>query len=154
MRMGECPVRHGRKPPAARSEAGFTLLEAIVAIAVLLAALVPLYTLISSVSRSAFRVDEANRRAEIETDALNIMSTINPMDQPSGSLDLGPYAIRWSAQTLIDPVDGSGYPTGISAFRIGLFNAKVDVATPDGRILVSFPLRMIGYKHVRDSLFH
>jgi prepilin-type N-terminal cleavage/methylation domain-containing protein len=137
-----------RKPSA-----GFTLLEAMVAIAVLAAVLLPLYELISNVSRSAFRVDEANRRAEIETDALNIMSTINPMDKPAGSIDLGPYAVRWAAQTLIEPIDGSAYPSGISAFSIGLYNAKVDVTAPDGRILVSFPLRMIGYKHVRNALF-
>jgi|SRR5580658_422908 general secretion pathway protein I len=137
-----------------RPQAGFTLLEAIVAIAVLAAALVPLYMLISSVSRSAFRVDQANRRAEIETDALNIMSTINPMDKPSGSLDLGPYAVRWTAQPVLAPIDGSSYPSGVSAFKIGLFNAKIDVARPDGQILVSFPLRMIGYSHVRNALFH
>ncbi|MEA2754936.1 MAG: ral secretion pathway protein [Aliidongia sp.] len=136
-----------------RPTAGFTLLEAIVAIAVLAAALLPLYALISNVSRSAFRVDEANRRAEIETDALNIMSAINPLDQPTGAIDLGPYAVRWTAQTLIEPIDGSAYPSGISAFRIGLYNAKVDVTAPDGRVLVSFPLRMIGYKHVRNALF-
>src|SRR5579859_1816996 len=75
------------------AEAGFTLLEAIVAIVVLLATLVPLYALVSSVSRSAFRVDEANRRAEFETDALNIMATVNPMETPNGALDLGPYAV-------------------------------------------------------------
>src|SRR5579859_6108630 len=124
----------------ARSQAGFTLLEAIVAIVVLFATLVPLYVLVSSVSRAAFRVDEANRQAEFETDALNIMSTINPMDNPSGSVDLGPYAVRWIAQVVLKPVDGSAYPTGMSAFRIGLFEAKVDVVRPDGKILVSFPL--------------
>jgi general secretion pathway protein I len=134
-------------------EAGFTLLEAIVAIAVLLAALVPLYVLISNVSRSAFHVDQVNRLAEIETDALNIMETVNPMAAPAGSIDLGPYAVRWEAATLIDPVNGSAYPAGISAFQIGLYNAKIDVVAPDGRILTSFPLRMIGYRHARDSLF-
>jgi len=147
-------MMRGMNPAASRSQAGFTLLEAIVAIVVMLAAVVPLYVLVSSISRSAFRVDEANRRAEFETDALNIMSTINPMDKPAGTVDLGPYAVRWLAQTAIEPIDGSGYPTGMSAFRIGLYNTKVDVVTPEGRILVSFPLRMIGYKHVRNSLFH
>jgi general secretion pathway protein I len=136
-----------------RAEAGFTLLEAIVAIAVLLAALVPLYILISNVSRSAFHVDQVNRLAEIETDALNIMETVNPMLKPAGSIDLGPYAVRWVATTLIDPVDGSSYPTGISAFKIGLYNTKIDVVAPDGQIVTSFPLRMIGYRHARDSQF-
>jgi len=137
-----------------RAPAGFTLLEAIVAIVVLAAALVPIYTLVSNLSRSAFRVDEANRRAEIETDALNIMSTINPMADPSGSLDLGPYAVRWTTQPIAGPLDGSGYPSGVSAFRIGLYQANVEVQEPGGKLLTSFPLRMIGYKHVRDSLFH
>lgn len=136
-----------------RREAGFTLIEAMVAVAVLLTALVPLYLLINSVTESAFRLDQANRRAEIEADALNIMSTVNPMDKPAGSIDLGPYAVRWSTKPTIEPIDGSNYPAGISAFKIGLFEAAIDVAAPDGRVLVSFPLRMVGYKHVRNSLF-
>jgi len=137
-----------------RSQAGFTLLEAIVAIVVLFATLVPLYVLISSVSRSAFYVDQANREAEYETDALNIMSQVNPSLVPVGSVDLGPYAVSWTAQAVLKPIDGSAYPTGISAFRIGLYQAKVNVVRHDGRVVVSFPLRMIGYEHVRDSTFH
>jgi general secretion pathway protein I len=151
------PYRHsvGKGSGSARptSQAGFTLLEAIVAITVLVAALVPLYTLISNVSRSAFRVDEANRRAEFETDALNILSTVNPMDTPAGSIDLGPYVVRWSAQPAVAPLDGSAYPSGQSAFRVGLYDTKVAVTAPDGRSLADFSLRMVGYKHVRDSLF-
>jgi type II secretory pathway pseudopilin PulG len=138
-----------RRPPAP----GFTLLEALVAIAVMAGVLVPLYALISGVSLSALRVDQANRRAEVETDALNIMSTVNPMEKPVGSLDLGPYAVQWQTTELVKPIDGSAYPTGISAFRIGLYQASVSVVRPDGAVLVNFPLRMIGYKHVRDSLF-
>jgi general secretion pathway protein I len=141
------------RPHPAPGEAGFTLLEAIVAIAVLLAALVPLYALVSNVSQSAFRVDQANHRAEIETDALNIMAVVNPMEKPEGLVDLGAYSVHWSANAVAGPLDGSAYPTGISAFRVGLFDAKVDVSDPSGRLLVSFPLRMVGYKHVRDSFF-
>jgi general secretion pathway protein I len=142
------------KPATPRTQAGFTLLEAIVAIVVLFATLVPLYVLISSVSRSAFKVDQSNREAEYETDALNIMSQVNPTLNPTGSIDLGPYAVRWAAEPVLKPIDGSAYPSGISAFRIGLYQAKVDVVRHDGRVVVSFPLRMIGYEHVRDSLFH
>ena len=76
-----------------KSEAGFTLLEAIVAITVLTATLIPLYLLIATVSRSAFRLDESNRIAEIELDALNVMSIVNPMEKPVGAVDLGPYAV-------------------------------------------------------------
>jgi general secretion pathway protein I len=142
------------RSPTRRSQAGFSLLEAIVAIVVLFAALVPLYVLVSSVSRSAFHVDQANREAEYETDALNIMSEVNPSLMPTGTVDLGAYAVRWVAQPVMKPIDGSAYPTGISAFRIGLFDTKVEVVRHDGRVVVSFPLRMIGYEHVRDSLFH
>lgn len=142
------------KPATPRSQAGFTLLEAIVAIVVLVATVVPLYVLVSSVSRSAFKVDQANREAEYETDALNIMSQVNPTLNPEGTVDLGPYAVKWVAQPILKPIDGSAYPSGISAFRIGLYDTKVDVVRHDGRVVVSFPLRMIGYEHVRDSLFH
>ncbi len=147
-------MMRGIKRATPRSQAGFTLLEAIIAIVVLVATLVPLFVLITQVSRSAFKVDQANRQAEYETDALNIMSQVNPTLNPVGAVDLGAYTVRWTAQPVMKPIDGSAYPTGISAFRIGLYDTKVDVVRHDGRVVVSFPLRMIGYEHVRDSLFH
>jgi general secretion pathway protein I len=136
-----------------KSEAGFTLLEAIVAITVLTATLIPLYLLIATVSRSAFRLDQSNRIAEIEIDALNVMSIVNPMEKPDGAVDLGPYAVRWASHSVIDPVDGSAYPNGRSFFLIGLYEGTVDVVEPSGRTLLSFPLRMIGFKRTSDNVF-
>src|SRR5580700_4210537 len=136
-----------------KSEAGFTLLEAIVAITVLTATLIPLYLLIATVSRSAFRLDESNRIAEIELDALNVMSIVNPMEKPVGAVDLGPYAVRWASHSVIDPVDGSAYPNGRGFFLIGLYDGTVDVVEPSGRTLLSFPLRMIGFKRTSDNVF-
>jgi general secretion pathway protein I len=135
-----------------KSEAGFTLLEAIVAITVLTAALVPLYLLITTVSRSAFRLDQSNRGAEIELDALNVMSIVNPMEKPEGAIDLGLYTVRWASHSVIDPVDGSAYPNGRSFFQIGLYDGTVDVVEPSGRTLLRFPLRMIGFKHTSDNV--
>jgi hypothetical protein len=95
-----------------RGEEGFSLLEAIVALALLSAVLVPLHLLIGGATRSALHLDHANRVAEIELNALNIMDAVNPMERPQGSIDLGPYVVRWSAHLALDPVLGSDYPTG------------------------------------------
>ena len=137
-----------------KSEAGFTLLEAIVAITVLTATLIPLYLLIATVSRSAFRLDESNRIAEIELDALNVMSIVNPMEKPVGAVESRLRAAKcWASHSVIDPVDGSAYPNGRGFFLIGLYDGTVDVVEPSGLTLLSFPLRMIGFKRTSDNVF-
>ena len=133
-------------------EAGFTLLEAIVAIALLAATLVPIYALFSTTLRSAFRISEANRMAEIEQNALDVMATVNPMERPTGRLDLGPYAVTWTSRLMLPDLDGAGYPRGMSLFRIGYYESTVTVVDPDKNMMVQFKLRQVGYHRVRQPL--
>ena len=132
--------------------AGFTLLEAIVAIALLAATLVPIYALFSTTLRTAFRISESNRYAEIEQNALDVMYTVNPMKRPTGSVDLGPYRVGWTSRALVPDLDGSGYPRGISLFRIGYYECTVTVTDPDQHQITSFKLRQVGYNRVRQPL--
>jgi general secretion pathway protein I len=136
---------------ARHGEEGFSLLEAIVALALLSAALLPLYLLISAAAQSAGRLDRSNRQGEIELNALEVMYAVNPMERPDGRVDLGPYAVRWSARLALEPVDGSDYPAGRGRYRIGLYDSVVEAVEPGGRVLLRFPLRMVGFKQRTDE---
>ncbi len=133
-----------------RSQVGFALLEAIVAITLLSVAMVPIFSLMTTSISSAYRVAEVNRKAEAELSALEVMRTINPMEQANGSIDLGLYAVSWNAVAAADPVDGRGYPQGNSLYRMGLYRTEVWAKDDKGGVLAHFSVRQVGYLKVRD----
>ncbi len=137
-----------------RADAGFTLLEAIVAIALLGALMVPLYSLMSRNLDGLFRVGEANLRSEVTLNALALLDTINPMERPEGDVSLGSYVVRWKSTAMTLPIDGVGYPAGQSLYQVAMFRTNAEVLRIErgGRVdpWFAFELRQVGWKQVRQ----
>jgi general secretion pathway protein I len=137
-----------------RPDAGFTLLEAIVAIALLGALLVPLYSLMSRNLDGLFRVGEANVRSEIQLNAMSMLDTVNPMERPEGSQPLGAYTLYWKSTPLTVPIDGVGFPAGQSLYQVAMYRTDVQVYRQADRRdmtpFLAFDLRQIGWKQVRQ----
>jgi general secretion pathway protein I len=138
--------------PAASGQDGFGLLEAIVAIAILAGTLVAIFTLVGGVLSSANRIGQSNASVEVTLNAIEAMTAVNPMIQESGQIDLGPYKVHWRSATTTSVTDGTGYPAGISNYRVALYESEVEVAEASGQILTTFKLRQVGYRRVRDTL--
>jgi type II secretory pathway pseudopilin PulG len=137
-------------PQSADAEAGFTLLEGLVAIALLAGTMFAIFTLVGGVLSSANSVGRSNESAQVTLNALEIMSMVNPMLQQTGKIDLGPYAISWRSQATTPVSDGVGYPVGISLYQLALYDTSVRVEGPAGALLAAFDLRQVGYRRVRD----
>ncbi len=144
-----------RKPRSRHAhDVGFTLLEAIVAIALLGALMVPLYSLMSRNLDGLFRVGEANMRSELQLNALSLLDTVNPMDRPEGSMPLGNYVVSWKSTPVTAPVDGVGFPAGQSLYQIAMYRTDVRIFRQNARgdiaPFMTFDLRQIGWKQVRQ----
>lgn len=152
--MYEHAAMVAQTPPRRIRDAGFTLLEAIVAIALLGALLVPLYSLMSRNLDGLFRVGEANLRSEVMLNALALLDTVNPMDRPQGSQAMGNYVMRWRSVPLTVPVDGVGFPAGQSLYQVAMFRTNVQVLRSSDRgdptPFLDFDLRQVGWKQVRQ----
>lgn len=136
--------------PSAGAEAGFTLLEGLVAIALLAGTMFAIFTLVGGVLSSANSVGRSNETAQLTMNALEVMSVVNPMLQQTGRIDLGPYAVSWKSEAATPVSDGVGYPTGVSLYQLALYNTSVRVEGPEGGLLAAFDLRQVGYRRVRD----
>ncbi len=137
-----------------RQDVGFTLLEAIVAIALLGALMVPLYSLMSRNLDGLFRVGEANVRSEVQLNAMSLLDAVNPMERPEGSQAIGNYTMYWRSTPLTAPIDGVGFPAGQSLYQVAMYRTDVQIFRQnerrDGLPFLAFDLRQIGWKQVRQ----
>jgi prepilin-type N-terminal cleavage/methylation domain-containing protein len=123
---------------------GFSLIEVMVAMVLLCGLGLALFSWINSGLYSLQRVQERDLRNRVMRDALSLMETVNPMAEPAGSMQIGPYVIAWQASPLAEPARGSGYPAGNSPFTLALYDTLVTV-TRAGQRLDSFTLRQVGW---------
>ena len=135
-------------PPLAApgdGQAGFGLLEGLVAIALLSGTMVAIFALLGNTLNSAYRVGASNASVQITLNALEAMTAVNPMVQGNGRIDLGPYTVSWTSTPASAAIDRAG-----SLYQIGLYNSDIRVEERPGSILARFTLRQIGYRRVRD----
>lgn len=153
---------HSSRAPAsrtpasrARRSAGFTLLEAVVALALVAATVVPLYGFFSRSLDGLFRAADANRQSEASLTALAYLEGLNPLERPTGEEPLGPYRLRWTSQEIVPRADGIGYPRGVGAYQVALFEVTAEIlrAGPGNQqVWVTLPVRLVGYRRVREML--
>lgn len=140
------PLLSGRPPLLpATAEAGFGLLEAMVAIALLAGTMVAIFTLVAGILDAAHRVGRSNQEVQLTLNAIETMTAVNPMVQETGKLDVGPYTVGWTSTALAPPLDLGG-----SLYSIALYDCDVRVVDPAGSELAQFKLRQIGYRRVRE----
>lgn len=127
---------------------GFSLLEAVVALAILAAAGLALF---ASLTQSVQMVGRAERAREVDLalrNALAWVERINPMESPEGERELGAYRLRWQAGPVEPPRDGvTGYlQPGL--YQVGLYRMRLELWR-DGVLEREAALNRVGYRQVR-----
>lgn len=132
-----------------RSARGFSLLEAIVALAILAAGAMALFSALNGALRAQDRVEANIRTATAVDNALALLESINVMEQPRGEASIGGYRFRWVASPVADPVDvlTDYYRPGLH--QVALYDVDVEVWSA-GMMERRFTLRRIGWQQVRE----
>lgn len=139
-----------RPRPIFRGSRGFSLLEAVVAMAIIAGVGMALFSWINSNIEALGRVQDANSRAAATANVLEFMSTVNPMMAPEGKADLGNYRMTWRAAAVTAAQDGTGYPSGVSLYQFALYDNLIAIERTDGTPWFNLTLRQVGYRKVRD----
>lgn len=134
----------------ANRQAGFTLLEAIVAMVLVATIGMALFSWINTNVISLNRIQSANAQVEATANILEYMNTVNPMLVPEGKADLGTYRLHWKTEALTAIQDGANYPQGISLYQLALYRTTVNVEQSGGQPWFELSLRQVGYKKVRE----
>jgi len=137
--------------PARRQQAGFGMLEAIVALVLFTLVGSTLFAWINTNLDAASRLrqrDLAQRQVQLATAWLQ---TRNPMAEPGGEAEPEPGTrVRWQSRALTPLTPGAPLPGGTySPFRLALYELEVTVASRDAGE-TRFTLRRLGFE--RDAL--
>ncbi len=151
------PSRTDRQPGVKGSahprtwQAGFTLLEAIVALVLISSAGLALFSWINGNITALNRIHEVNARSAATANILEYMDRVNPMLTPEGTAPLGAYSIKWHAEATSKITEGVGYPRGRSLYQLALYSTAVSVSAAGDQLWFELKLQQVGYKRVRSN---
>jgi len=124
---------------------GFTLLEAIVAIAVIGLALIPIVSFLSLSANALAKAADANARSFTTQAAIAMMEPINPVEEPSGTLELDDQiTITWQSQAIVPAPENPTPATSLPAFRVSFHKVRVEVSR-NSHVWFDFDMRKVGY---------
>lgn len=129
------------------NQRGFTLLEAIVALVLIVTIGMSLLNWINTNLITLGRVQQVLQRHEATRSALVFMDTVNPLEQPHGEQTVGGYTFNWKAQAVELPQSGTDMTGASSFFEIGLYDTVVDVSVANS-LVVRFTLRQVGFRQI------
>jgi general secretion pathway protein I len=134
------------------AQSGFTLLEAIVAMAIMATCLLALYGWLSSNTIAVSRAAAQTRALGDARAALAVVESINPMAEPQGERAVPPLTVRWESKAITPTRPGlsqAGFPT---LFDFTLYDVDVQVLRDD-TLVKEFTVRRSGWNQARSSEF-
>jgi len=130
---------------------GFTLLEAIVAVAIVGISLVPVITFISQMVDAVARAGDSNARSLAQQSVIELLEPLNPLQTPIGDDEIGDLTVHWESTDIIGPNKDIRIGAGLAGYSIGFYNVTVSVARADRGPWFSFDLRKVGYRQIGSS---
>ena len=126
---------------------GFTLLEALVALAIFTAVGVALYGAFNTNLIALGRVQDVSRQLPAVHNAMEYLVAINPSQTPEGTVALGGFNVRWQA-TLVEPARRTRDALDeLGSHAVGLY--RVEFVVHDGeRRVGSWRIRLVGHERV------
>jgi general secretion pathway protein I len=132
------------------AQRGFTLLEAIVALVLLTAALAGAWTWIASDVRSLTRVRDLALEEAAVQQAVATLEQVDLAREPEGNLRWREFRIDWHAVPVEDPQQGRTVSGGKGAFTLTLYSVTLDVRHRE-RLIATPALRILGYERNATS---
>lgn len=132
-----------------RRSDGFTLLEAIVALAILAAAGLAMFAAMTQSMQMLRRAQEARAVDGALRNALAIAERIDPMERSTGEQDLGAYRLRWRAMPVEPLRDNTTGYLEPGYYRVGLYDLRLELWR-DGAIARSVDVRRSAWRQVRQ----
>jgi type II secretory pathway pseudopilin PulG len=135
-----------------RQESGFSMMEALAAVAILSIALIPLLSLQIQVQRDAAQQLAIRTETRAQRNALALLQDINMMREPVGARALTEeQTLRWRAERQSAVVQTTEKGTGDGSFQVALYLVTVTVDDGDGKTICDFEVVRLGWRPLGDA---
>lgn len=132
-------------------KAGFSLVEALIALIVAALVLMAIFELQRQLSHDQARYEQATAAADRRRNALVLLREVNPTERQVGALPLsGGRWVRWTAAPLTPARPNLDYPTGRGSYAMRLWRLDVRIETAQGRAIDAFQLDRLGWRAVSE----
>jgi prepilin-type N-terminal cleavage/methylation domain-containing protein len=129
-----------------KRRAGFTLLEALTALAIAAMALAAVFELQHQLVNGQRAYEQALRQVEDRRNAMTYVRDLNPDEAPEGEIALPPDRIvRWYSTPLTEQVLSTDFPTGDGEFFVTLYVVTVEIADAQNQVLDRFEVEKLGW---------
>lgn len=129
--------------------AGFTLLEAIVALTIFSICAMALFGWLAVNQSALIRVQARDAAVREGRSALALLEAVNPMAEPTGERELpGDVVVRWSSTEVVERQQGTSPSGSQQVFDLALYDLDVRVLRA-GRDINRFSVRRAGWETVR-----
>lgn len=133
------------KPPVS-SQAGFTLIEVLIASAIAVASMGLLLSLFAGSLDRMSRVEMQSKRLIVEKEIVTQLSLINPFEQRTGQGILGGWSYSWQSEPITEFRKISHYFGSDSAPRdVALFLIRVELKQPTTKT-VNLEIKRLGWR--------
>jgi prepilin-type N-terminal cleavage/methylation domain-containing protein len=141
--------------PTRRHRAGFSLIEAMVALIIAALALSAALELQRQLADGQRRYQQALAAAALERDAMALTADINPTAQPTGAAVLGGgRTVRWSATPRSRPMLNNGSARAGRRFELRLYRVGVEIFDDRNALLGQLSFDRVGWRKLdRPSPF-
>lgn len=138
------------RPP--RRQAGFTLLEALVALTLVASTGLALMAWINTSLQAVSRLQERDAEAQLKLAAVQLIQTVNPSLRPEGELRIGTVELRWRSKPAGPATVSAGFGgAGVGQYTMQLFEADVLARDADTAVEVTFRATLLGYRNTRGG---
>jgi type II secretory pathway pseudopilin PulG len=121
-----------------RRVGGFTLIEALAALAIASTVMVAIFALQHQLVDSQRRYDEVTHRANIEKDALALVRDVNPSNVAEGDIPMPPaMTLHWTSEAISDAKLTAGFPRGDGNYTATLYRVTVKVVDAGGHDVIA-----------------
>ena len=129
------------------SRAGFSLIEALVALAIASVSLLAIFDLQQQMTKAQRRLEVALNQSRLERSAIAALQDINPLQRPTGEVEMGTDAkVSWTSAPLSEEKLSAGFPTGNGSFRVRLFRVTLHISDEQGRPIGDYQIDRVGWR--------
>lgn len=138
--------------PAGPGRQGFSLVEALVALAIASMTLMAIFELQIQMARGQERAARAVEQVAAQENALALVRDLNFTEQPQGRIEVPDGdVIYWSSEPLTEPRRNTNYPSGQGLYEVQLYRVTLGIERRSGPSPAPMVFERMGWTQVQPE---